>query len=136
VPYARRDGPQLVLRARGEREPPLLFVHGWCCDHTFFEPRFDHFKALHAVTTLDLRGCGSSDRPEDGYDLPTLADDVAWLCEELAISKPIVIGHSHGGMIGVELAARHPSVPSALIALDPGPINPLPESQACFEEFA
>jgi pimeloyl-ACP methyl ester carboxylesterase len=46
------------------------------------------------------------------------------------------VGHSLGGMIGVELAARHPPLPSALVLVDPGPIAPLPESVESFRTFA
>jgi pimeloyl-ACP methyl ester carboxylesterase len=133
--YAKRDGLRLFYQQEGSGEPPFVFIHGWCCDHSFFEPQFDHFKSAHNVTTLDLRGCGSSDKPENGYDIPTLADDVAWLCRELGIPKPIVVGHSLGGMIAIELAARHPSLPKAVVAVDPGPINPLPEARSFYEGF-
>jgi pimeloyl-ACP methyl ester carboxylesterase len=67
-----RDGLSLYYEQEGRGDPPLLFIHGWCCDHTFFQPQVDYFKARHAVTTLDLRGCGHSDRPSYGYDIPTL----------------------------------------------------------------
>ncbi len=131
--YAKRDGLSLYYEQAGGGGPPVVFVHGWCCDHTFFRPQFDHFKASHAVATLDLRGCGGSDRPEDGYDIPTLADDVAWLCREIGLPKPVVVGHSLGGMIAVELAARHPSLPAAVVALDPGAIAPTPQARAMYE---
>ena len=136
MPHVRRDDLQLYYERAGRGDPPLVFVHGWCCDHSFFQPQVEHFQSSHAVTTFDLRGCGSSDRPEDGYDIPTLADDLAWLCEEIGISRPVVIGHSLGGMIAIELAARHPSVPSAVVADDPGPINPPTETRRIYEGFA
>lgn len=133
MPYASRDGVSLYYEQAGRGDPPLVFVHGWCCDHTFFQPQLDHFQASRAVATLDLRGCGRSDRPDDGYDIPTLADDVAWLCREAGIARPVVIGHSLGGMIAVELGARHPSLLAGVVAVDPGAISPTPEALCAYE---
>ena len=79
---------------------------------------------------------GRSDQPEDGYTIPDFADDLAQFCAVVGIEKPVVIGHSLGGMIGVELAARHPSLPRALVLVDPGPIDPLPETVKLFSSLA
>ncbi len=136
MPYARRDGLELYYERAGSGEPELLFVPGWCSPTTFFAPQFEHFAATHAVTAFDPRGCGQSAVPADGYDIPSFADDVAWLCAEIGISHPVVVGHSLGAMVAIELAARHPSVPLAVIADDPGPINPLPETARIYEGFA
>ena len=135
MPHAMHDGLSLYYEQAGRDDPPLVFIHGWCCDHTFFQPQFDHFKASHTVMTLDLRGCGRSDQPEHGYDIPTLADDVAWLCRERKLARPVFIGHSLGGLIALELAARYPSLPAAVVAVDPGPIDPLPSTRSFFEGF-
>jgi hypothetical protein len=37
------DGVALSHEEAGEGEPPVLLVHGWCCDHTYFAPQFEHF---------------------------------------------------------------------------------------------
>ncbi len=135
MPFARRDNLSLYYERAGSGSPPVVFIHGWCCDHTFFAPQYDHFSASHAVMAYDLRGCGRSDRTAGGYDIPDLADDLAWLCHALGISGAIVIGHSLGGMIAIELAARYPALVRAVIADDPGPIDPLPETRRVYQEF-
>jgi pimeloyl-ACP methyl ester carboxylesterase len=134
--YAEIDGLRLYFEERGEGAPPLVFIHGWCCDHTFFAPQAEHFARDHRVVSIDLRGCGRSDRPDAGYDMRTFADDVAHVCRQLALVKPVLVGHSMGGGIAVELAARHPSLPGAVIAVDPGPLEALPRAMSIFAGLA
>ena len=136
MPYADVDRLRLYYERAGSGEPELLFVPGWCCDHTAFQPQFDYFSQAHMVTSLDLRGCGQSDAPENGYSISELADDVAAFCAAVGVEKPVVVGHSLGGMIAVELGARQPSLPMALVLVDPGPIDPLPETVEFFRAFA
>jgi pimeloyl-ACP methyl ester carboxylesterase len=136
VPHAALDGLSLYYERAGSGEPELLFVPGWCCDHTAFQPQLEHFRRTNTVTALDLRGCGQSEAPEDGYGIRDFADDLAQLCAALAIENPVVVGHSLGGMIAVELAARYPALPSALVLVDPGPIDPLPETVEFYRGFA
>jgi pimeloyl-ACP methyl ester carboxylesterase len=136
MPHVDVAGVRLYYERAGSGEPELLFVPGWCCDHTAFQPQFDHFAREHAVTALDLRGVGLSDRPSEGYSIPALADDVAEFCAALRIGTPVVVGHSLGGMIAVELAGRYAALPSALVLVDPGPIDPRPETVEFFSGFA
>lgn len=135
MPSAELNGLRLNYERAGHGGPELLFVHGWCCDRTAFRPQFEHFARTSAVTSVDLRGCGESDHPDDGYGIPDFAEDLAQFCVEVGIEKPVIAGHSLGGMIAVELAAQQPSLPAALVLVDPGPIDPLPTTVEFFEEF-
>src|SRR5205823_430083 len=52
------------------------------------------------------------------YSISSHADDVAWMIGELGLYKPVVVGHSLGGAIAFDLAARFPALPGALVILD------------------
>jgi pimeloyl-ACP methyl ester carboxylesterase len=80
------------------------------------------------VVALDLKGHGASD-PAPPYDIASFADDVAWLARGLRLDRPVVVGHSMGGMIAVEAAAAYPEVFVAAVALDaPLVVDPLLET--------
>jgi pimeloyl-ACP methyl ester carboxylesterase len=121
-----RDGVKLAYEETGSGSPPVVLVHGWTCDHTYFEPQREHFRSRHRVVSVDLRGHGESDKPKQEYSIAGFADDVAWLCGELGLERPIVVGHSMGGMTALELAARHPGLPRAIVACDSPIVPPAP----------
>jgi pimeloyl-ACP methyl ester carboxylesterase len=112
-----RDRVKLAYEESGSG-PAIVVVHGWCCDRTYLAPQAEHFGAGHRVVSLDLRGHGESDKPEQEYTIRGFADDVAWLCGELGITRPVVIGHSMGGATALALAAWHPGLPGAIVMLD------------------
>jgi pimeloyl-ACP methyl ester carboxylesterase len=111
----------------GFGDPAIVLVHGWCCTSEFFEPQVEHFVRTHRVVAVDLRR---------GRDVTECADDVAALCAELGLERPVVAGHSLGGMIAIELAARHPSSPGAVVCLDPGPIHITHEARQLYGALA
>src|SRR5215510_12800081 len=124
----------IVLRGSGDGRDPIVFVHGWCCDHTHFAPQFGHFSARHRVVAVDQRGFGASDKPQQSYTIEGFADDLAWLCRELGLVKPALVGHSMGGAIVLATAARHPDLPRAIALCDPAVIPP-PFIRAAIDPF-
>ena len=125
MPFLHRDGVALYVEHTAGRAPPVLLVHGWCCDHRHMAPLAEHYSGKgHAVVSLDLRGHGRSDKPRQAYPIGIFADDVAWCCRELQLHQPVLIGHSMGGIVAYEVAARAPQLPGAIVMLDAAVVMP------------
>jgi pimeloyl-ACP methyl ester carboxylesterase len=120
-----RDGVALYYEDAGEGEHPVFLVHAWCCDHTYFAPQVEYFaERSHRVVAVDLRGHGKSDNPHQRYAMQDFADDLAWMCQRLELAKPVMVGHSMGGIVAFDLAARYPHLPSAVVMLDAAVVLP------------
>ena len=111
-----RDGVALGYEEAGTGAPAIVFVHGVACHRGFWAHQIEHFSRQHRVVTVDLRGHGASDGPVQRYTIGTFADDVAWMCRELALTRPVVVGHSLGGLVALALAASHPM--GAVVLID------------------
>jgi pimeloyl-ACP methyl ester carboxylesterase len=124
---ATRDGVALRYRRKDGPRAPIVFVHGWCCDHTYFAPQFEHFAGLgHTVVAVDLRGHGESDQPEQAYSMQVFADDLAWLSGELELGNPVFVGHSMGGVATFDLSVRRPELPAGIVMIDSPVVRPGP----------
>jgi pimeloyl-ACP methyl ester carboxylesterase len=73
-----------------------------------------HFK----VVVPDLRGYNDSDKPDNGYDLDTLAADIRGLIEGLGYVKAHIVGHDWGGAIAWHLAQKCPQYLNRLAILN------------------
>ena len=95
--------------------PPLVCLHGV----TSYGGRFEHLAARLAdryhVLAPDLRGHGRSSW-EPPWDLEAHLGDVLGLVPE---GRAVWVGHSFGGRIVAEVAARHPERVERLVLLDP-----------------
>jgi pimeloyl-ACP methyl ester carboxylesterase len=111
-----------------------VLIHDLGRDHTALRPQLEHFRGRHRVVALDLLGHGQSDNLAQPYTLTDFADDLAWLCYELGVYRPLAVGQGIGGMIAIELAARWPNLLAAVVALD-APIVLLPEARAGIHEI-
>jgi pimeloyl-ACP methyl ester carboxylesterase len=118
------DGARIGYTERGAGSPPLVFVHGWCCDRSHFAPQMEYFAKRHRCVALDQRGFGKSDKPLQDYTIEGFADDLAASCRALGLVAPVLVGHSLGGAVVLATAARHPELPAAIALCDPAGFFP------------
>jgi pimeloyl-ACP methyl ester carboxylesterase len=122
------EGVSLNAQAWGEGEqtasPPFLLVHGLSSNCRTFEAVGDLLHAAgYPVASVDLRGHGQSDKPDDGYDFATLTADLLAAMATLGFDRPVVVGQSTGGNLAVELAHRASERVAGVVGIDGGVID-------------
>jgi len=100
--------------------PDVLFVHGWAASRRMWSQVTAELAPHFRCWSLDLPGCGDSDRPEDlWYSIPNLTALVRGFMAGQGLRQVRLVGHSMGGMISLNLAARHPELIERLVAINP-----------------
>ncbi len=113
-----RDGVKLAFSDFGSGLKPIILLHGWACDRTFLQPQLEHLSRSHRVLAVDLRGHGESAAPKCQYTVAEFAEDIHELSKALRLPPVVVVGHSMGGQVALELAAAHPEHVSAICLID------------------
>jgi pimeloyl-ACP methyl ester carboxylesterase len=117
---------ELLAPTNGNPDAPtIVCVHGMLID-SLASYYFTMAKSLRdaglRVLLYDLRAHGNSDRPESGYTVETLVDDLTALLDALELSRPVyLIGNSFGGTIAYGLAERHPERVAGVAAIESEP---------------
>ena len=83
---------------------PMIFIHGFCESKEMWKSFEDALSPYYRVLCPDLPGFGESPWLEEEISLEQVAVMLGMWIDELALEKPIVIGHSLGGYVTLALA--------------------------------
>ncbi len=108
----------------GGAKPPIVLLHGLTGDGACWTPLARALEAEFDVIMPDARGHGRSSAPLHGYQYDQLATDVVELLHALKLCRPILLGHSMGGMTAAVVASREGKLLRGLILVDPTFLSP------------
>jgi 3-oxoadipate enol-lactonase len=109
VQFASIRGARIAYRFDGPvGAPVVLMSNSLMSTHAMWSPQMDALSQQFRVLRYDTRGHGSSETTPGPYSIESLADDVAALIEHTGVQAVHFVGLSMGGMIGQQLAVRHP----------------------------
>lgn len=107
MPTFARDGVEIYYEVKGSGRP-LMLVAGLAADSAFWLPSVDALSARCQLVLPDNRGSGRTAPLDVSSTIRDMADDCMALAAHLGIAKVSLAGHSMGGMIVQDCAARYP----------------------------
>lgn len=132
--HVELDRHRIAIRTWEGHGPPLLLIHGISSAGSVWHPVIPALAAEFTPIAIDQRGHGDSDKPESGYLYDDYIGDMDGVLDALRIDRPLIIGHSLGGIVTLWWSAKHPGRAAALVIED-SPLHSGHDYMPAFDEW-
>jgi 3-oxoadipate enol-lactonase len=100
--------------------PPLVFLHGIGGAARAWRSQLAAFSDRYRTIAWDMPGYGGSVALPN-VSIAVLADALQDFLQQVGATKPILVGHSIGGMIVQQLLAKNPGIADAVVLAQTSP---------------
>ena len=98
--------------------PRVVLVHGIGSSGAAWNNVISDLAKNFTPITIDQRGHGESGHPDHGYLYADYIGDLEAVLDYFEMDRPLIVGHSLGGIVALWWAARHPDRAAALVIED------------------
>ncbi len=98
--------------------PPIVLVHGGASDSRDWYATINALSHRYTLYAPDLIGFGRNERNEKGYYLSDFSDFLLGFIDALQLEKPVLVGHSFGARVCLDVVRLHQEQVRKLILID------------------
>jgi pimeloyl-ACP methyl ester carboxylesterase len=112
-----QDIPSFITREIGSGTTHVILIPGFSCSGDVWDDLVAKFKdryTFHVVTFAGFAGV----QPQQNPSVKNWSDDLVRYVREKKLDHPILLGHSMGGIMSMELAAEYPRMFAKVIVVD------------------
>lgn len=115
------DGTRIAYTESGQGQPMIL-MHGWGCNADTLASVAAVAAESHRVYSVDFPGFGQSPEPPAVWGVDDYTHAMESFIRLLGLERPILLGHSFGGRVGILYSSRNPV--DKLILVDAAGVKP------------
>lgn len=109
----------MYYEVRGEGKP-IVFLHGWGCDHSIFLPIVSRLPNYYSNYLIDLNGFGKSEAPNpNGWTVVDYAERLKGFFDEHDLQSVSIVAHSFGCRVAMVLASTYPQLVDRMLFVAP-----------------
>lgn len=113
-------GVRLAVREWPGQGPSILLLHGLASSSHIWDLVAPRLSPRFRVVAYDQRGHGLSGKPSSGYGFDRLIADADAVIRTLGLGRPVVVGHSWGANVALQIAVDRPRLVSGDVLVDGG----------------
>jgi N-formylmaleamate deformylase len=125
------NGIKIHYQRTGGDKPPVVLLHGLIASGACWTPLARTLEDEYDVVMPDARGHGRSSAPLHGYRYEDHASDVVGLILGLGLARPVLAGHSMGGMTATVVASHGAGGIRSVVLVDPTFLSPQRQREVC-----
>ena len=114
---ASADSVEIYYTVTGQG-PAVVLVHCWGGNHGFFDSTVPALAPDYTVVTLDLAGHGRSGLNRSNFNINSFAKDVLAAMDAAGVEQAVLVGHSMGGLVCLEVARQEPSRVKGIVGVE------------------
>ena len=122
--FTEIGGLKIEYTVSGSGKQNVLLLHGWGASFDTYKGVISALSDRCRLYAVNFPGCGQSETMKSPWTLDDYCDFVKCFAENLNIEDPILIGHSHGGRVAMNLAAKKIMNPPKMVLLDAAGLIP------------
>jgi sigma-B regulation protein RsbQ len=115
---AKYERVSINYERHGNQDTTLVFIHDWNLNLTYWNEQVNKFKSRYRIINLDLAGHGNSGRGRTQWTVESFARDITNILDKESVSKAILIGHSLGADVALQIQESAPEKVIGIIGIE------------------
>lgn len=133
IPSYSLDLISVEIKGKGQ---PIILIHGMACSSAVWDELVDKHQSNYQFHLVTIKGFGNDAYVQKDHYLSSVKDEVITYIQQSKLNKPVLMGHSMGGFLGLWIAATQPDLLHKVISVDGVPYFPVLQMPGITPEIA